>query len=212
MRKIRTKDEFQEALDNEYSWRVTEIRNIHTAVQTSDDSSTNQSAKKSMHRFAVPAFYAHLEGFVKESSAIYLKYACYKSKPTVDLKPHFLAFYIEDIFRSDKSKPDIFSDLCKFVKIFKDNNSITLALSKSIKNKGNLNYDCLEMILFRVGIDCHDFLTKKNFIDEVLIKIRNQIAHGEFYVVKHEEYKEIKEGVEEIMHLFKAKLESIVSA
>jgi hypothetical protein len=101
MSKIRTLTQLQDALDKEMSWRHKEILGLKLSVRNA-----GQLPQSSIVRAGVALLYAHWEGFIKNSSLLYLNYVnnqglCYK-----ELQSCFVVFGLKgylNILRTSKN-------------------------------------------------------------------------------------------------------------
>ena len=64
--KIRTKEEFQDAVDSETSWRKKELSAINSNI-----SSARKFSKNTALRAGIAMLYAHWEGLVKKVASYY---------------------------------------------------------------------------------------------------------------------------------------------
>ena len=78
-----------------------------------------------------------------------------------------------------------------------------------INTKSNLNSDVLAKICVVCGVDYSLFASKQHFIDVILLKRRNSIAHGEDTLIGIGELDELTDGTLEIMRTFSNELQRI---
>ena len=66
----------------------------------------------------------------------------------------------------------------------------------------------MKEIFQSIGLDFSSFWeTRKQFIDQKMVKLRNEIAHGEMRPVTREEYDELKEFIQTALEGFKESIE-----
>jgi hypothetical protein len=79
-----------------------------------------------------------------------------------------------------------------------------------IDTKANLNTDVLRDLCRICGIPFNDFEKDKTFIDVLMLKRRNEIAHGEDVYLKEGEIDDLVDQAVNIMRLFRNLLENKV--
>lgn len=103
--KIRTEDEFQDAVDSETAWRKKELSSISSNIATS-----KKAAKITALRAGIALLYAHWEGLIKNLATYYLCYVSFQNCRYDELKCNFMALSInkhstdEDVDFSSKVK------------------------------------------------------------------------------------------------------------
>ena len=108
--KIRTEDEFQDAVDSETAWRKKELSSISSNIATS-----KKAAKITALRAGIALLYAHWEGLIKNLATYYLCYVSFQNCRYDELKCNFMALSINKeikLFKeSKKASEDDQSDL-----------------------------------------------------------------------------------------------------
>ena len=84
--KIRTEDEFQDAVDSETAWRKKELSSISSNIATS-----KKAAKITALRAGIVLLYAHWEGLIKNLATYYLCYVSFQNCRYDELKCNFMA-------------------------------------------------------------------------------------------------------------------------
>jgi hypothetical protein len=77
-----------------------------------------------------------------------------------------------------------------------------------INTGSNLKFEIFKEICLICGIDHSKFSNKENFIDVILLKRRNSIAHGDKSVVSISEMDELANETIGLMRSFKNELEN----
>lgn len=172
---IRTLDKLQDAIDKEMAWRKREL----TAVK-SNISGARSFAKETALRSGVTLLYAHWEGAVKNIAYYYLSYISSLKLPYEKLTYNFFAISL----RSEVDKFSVTSKASKQTKIvcdiferFQEKSSIPT--KGVIRTNSNLNSELFKEILHTVGFEIMEYESCFKLIDEVLLNMRNKIAHGE---------------------------------
>ncbi|GHU67921.1 hypothetical protein AGMMS49983_19830 [Clostridia bacterium] len=173
--KIRTLENLQDTIDAEMAWRKREL----TAIKANIQSSRN-FAKNTALRAGITLLYAHWEGSVKNIAYYYLCYVSHLRLPYNRLKHNFLAISI----KSDLSRFTSSSKLTVQTKIVSDifsryNQSSQIPHEGIIRTNSNLNASLFTEILCTLGLDIDAYSADFTLIDEVLLNMRNKIAHGE---------------------------------
>jgi len=77
-----------------------------------------------------------------------------------------------------------------------------------INTQSNLNHDVLLNICRICGTDTETFADKADFIDVILLKRRNAIAHGEETFIAVSELDQFTDGTIELMRTFSNQLQA----
>lgn len=173
-KQLYTKDEINDAIDKEISWRKKELQIYKTNVCNAKGDN-----QKVLLRASIPFIYSHWEGFVKKSCEAYLEYVSNKNLNLNTLKPQFIAIALKS--KIEKSNENSVKKRTEYVKILLENidKPSNLNLNGVIKTKSNLRFDVFEEICYTLCIDINRFEHKKAEIDE-LVDNRNTIAHGNY--------------------------------
>lgn len=173
--KIRTKDEFQDAIDKETAWRKKELSSLASNVKTS-----KKSAKNTALRSGIALLYAHWEGLVKNVATIYLCYVSFQNCRYEELSPNFMALAINKDIKmfAESNKASLHN---RVVKRIRDEGikKAKIPYEEVIKTNSNLNSDIFVEIMETIGLDYSEYEPAFKLLDEVLLKMRNEIAHGE---------------------------------
>ena len=173
--KIRTEDEFQDIIDKETAWRKKELSAIKSNIAMAKKSSKNMAL-----RAGIALLYAHWEGLVKNVASYYLCYVSYQNYKYLDLKPNFMAVSMkEDLKLFDSSKKASIHNKIIYDVKNKENDKAKVPYENVIKTKSNLNSDIFIEIMETIGLDYTDYQPSFALLDEALLKMRNEVAHGE---------------------------------
>ncbi|WP_083002283.1 MAE_28990/MAE_18760 family HEPN-like nuclease [Halomonas sp. GT] len=207
MSKIRTINKLQNALDNEFSWRLKEIANLKIVVRSSDNLN-----KKTAVRAAIPLLYGHWEGFIKSSSTLYLEYVNGQSLRYRDLKSCFVVFGIKrkinDLIDSKNSNLSI--STLDFLRDELDEKA-NLKIESAIRTEFNLSSKVFANIANSIGINTQDYEARYKLIDESLLSRRNYIAHGEYLDVDSEGFRELADEILFLIRSYKTDIENAAS-
>lgn len=196
--KIRTLEQFYDKVEEEKAWRRKELANLLTQVETS-----RSSHRTMVLRNAITLLYAHWEGLVKQITKYYLNYVHYQNHSLHELSPNIVALSLKkelnELEQSNKA-----SLHTTFVKSYLDNlqTKANLPYDNGLYTGSNLNSERFLEILCGLGIEQSKYEGSFNLIDEVLLKNRNEIAHGNYVLVDEKRYKEVYNTMTKLMFNF----------
>lgn len=172
--KIRTKEDLLDKIYEEISWRKKELKWIR------EISLTDGKEQDYALRAGIPIAYAHFEGSIKNIAEYYLIYVSNKKIKYKNLTDNFIALGLRskiiDIQKTKKNS--LHTSFITTVFNIKDEES-RLPTSNIIDTESNIKSDVFLEICFTIGIDVKKYETRFSFIDEVILNLRNRIAHGE---------------------------------
>jgi len=188
------------------SWRVKEIGVFNVA------SRKNGAERRSFIRAGVALTYAHWEGFIKNSSEIYLAYVNHKSLSYRQLKTCFAVFGLKrslsTLADSKKALPNI--EAFEFI-LNKMDTVAHLQLNSAIKTESNLSSKVFRNIASSLDIDTSPYSTRFNLIDQSLVDRRNAIAHGEYLDLSGSDFGILVDEVLLLMRQYKTDLQNAAS-
>ncbi|MDF2369775.1 MAG: MAE_28990/MAE_18760 family HEPN-like nuclease [Rhizobiaceae bacterium] len=201
--KVRTLNEMQDALDQEMGWRIKEIGVFKVGA------GTNGPQRKPFIRAGVALLYAHWEGFIKNSSEIYLSYVESRALPYRELKSCFAVFglkgKINTLVEGRKSLANV--EAMDFIFSQMDETA-KLQISAAVKTESNLTSTVFNNIALSLDIKTSPYETKFHLIDSSLVDRRNKIAHGEFLDIKGSDFSTLVDEMLGLMRLFKTDIEN----
>lgn len=96
----------------------------------------------------------------------------------------------------ESKKSSIHEDMVKKI-IQLLNEPVSAHTRNLIDAESNLSFKTLKEVFRSIGLDFSSFWeTRGQFIDQNMVKLRNEIAHGEMRPVTREEYDELKEFIQ----------------
>ncbi len=199
--KIRTLEHLLDTIDSETAWRKRELTAIKANVNAA-----RSFIKETAMRSGIALLYAHWEGAIKNIATAYLEYVSNLGLPYKNLKTNFLAISVRDSLNlfSDSKKSTLHTLILKeMFEKFEQRSKIPQ--NNIIKTGSNLNSDIFKEIMSCIGLDCNMYEVFYNFIDEVLLNMRNKIAHGEKLValsLDEKRYYEIHQKVFNLIVMF----------
>jgi len=173
--KIRTAEELQNKLDDDFAWRRKELTTIFTNIQSSKPLQVNTNI-----RIGVVMLYAHWEGFIKNAAELYLVYVASKKLNFDELSHNFIAVSLKSRLKQfeETNKNSIHIEIIDFL-LGNLSFRAQIPTDDVIKTQSNLNSLILREVLSVIGVDYSQFELKEKFIDTQLLKIRNSVAHGQ---------------------------------
>ena len=207
MTKIRTTNQLQDVLDQEFGWRLKEIHNIRSAARTAGSAS-----QKTLIRAGVTLLYAHWEGFVKAGADAYVNYLSCKGLRNSELRSCFVALglksHIHTLTSSSRSTASVYALDVILAELEKPAN---LPVRNSIDTQSNLSSAVFKDIAGWIGLDPGRYSTKFKLLDESLLKRRNRIAHGSYLELDQPAFADLVDQVVELLRWFKTDLENALA-
>ncbi len=203
MSKPFTADDLAHQLSKDITWRIKEISDLKSAVLSSD-----KFARPALLRAIVTISYAHWEGHIKFSAQKYLTHVALRKLPYSvlirqffrnDLLPKFSAVNQKSMNSKNALVDEILDGLSRRFSNFDDG---------LINTKANLNFDVLCEICTVCGVEKDVFEKHQNFIDVILLKRRNSIAHGEDTFVDVADLDPLTEQTIALMRMFSNDLQT----
>lgn len=173
--KIKTIEQLQDLIDSELSWRKKELTAIKSGVNTS-----RKFAQNTAIRSGIAMVYAHWEGAIKNMATYYLSYVAFQRHKYYELKENFLALAIKTQLQTfqESKKATIHNSIIQLA-LDNQNQNTRIPYKDVISTNSNLNSEIFMEIMATIGLDDSGYKSSYNLIDEALLKLRNEIAHGE---------------------------------
>ena len=204
MTKIRTANQLQDVLDQEFSWRLREIHDIRSAARAAGSAS-----QKTFIRAGVTLLYAHWEGFVKAGADAYVNYLSCRGLQNSEMRSCFVALglksRIHDLMSSKRSIASVSALDVILAELEKPAN---LPMRDSIDTHSNLGSSVFKDIAGWIGLDTRPYSTKFNLLDERLLKQRNRIAHGRYLELDQSVFSDLVDQIVELLRWFKTDIEN----
>ncbi len=173
--KVRTSYELEEFLDKDLAWRKKEFTTLKFMV-----SSARQHERAILTRASIAILYSHWEGHLKSAAEAYICYLNKQSHQYCEMTDNFVQLSLSDKFSSGfsikkyPSQKDIFDYLTG-----SRTDKFKLDAKRVIDTQSNLKSEVLFNMMNQLGLDTGPFELKENFIDSIMLKHRNSIAHGD---------------------------------
>lgn len=176
MTKLRSLTEFDDAVSDETAWRKQELSMARKSV-----SASSGVALQSSLRAGVLLLYAHWEGWIKNTSRLYLRFVNTKKLRYDELSVAFLG----NALKTRLSGMEVAHSATthnEFASFLREGMGDRARVSEDlVRTESNLSSRVLADIVHRLGLPLEvEFSTRFNMIDTELVDRRNTIAHGQY--------------------------------
>ena len=164
----------------------------------------DEVSEKVLLRALVTICYAHWEGHVRFAAKLYFVHIALRKLPFSDLNDQFVKnYFLPRLASLSKSKSSIEGRCLLVEEILNAKSTQFRSVNKElIDTKSNLNSDVLRDICIICGVDFLIFESDTSFIDAILLKRRNAIAHGEETFVGRDDVDMLAEKTVSLMRTF----------
>lgn len=207
MSKPYTEVDFSAQITEDRNWRIKEVSDLKDAIKQGD-----RHRQRVLLRALVAICYAHWEGYVRFAARKYLEHVALRKLKYGELDKQFLRnYFLPPLAALSQSKVSV-SQRCDLIdEILNSSDTRFGRVNEDLVNtKANLNFDVFGDICIICGLDTQLFANKSTFIDVVLLKRRNAIAHGEDTFVVLDDMDEITNDTIGLMRAFGDELENRV--
>ena len=207
MSKAYTDSEFSSQILADRSWRLKEISDLKDAVKKADN-----VRQKVLLRALVAICYAHWEGYVKFAAKKYLEYVALRKFQFKELHRQFLRNYFLPRLASLSVSKSSIGQRCQLVDEILEGAERRFARvnEDTVSTKSNLNFEIFSDICLVCAVPIASFEDKETFIDVLLVKRRNEIAHGEETYLDLDDLDELTNETIALMRAFGDALENHV--
>lgn len=205
MSKPRSESDLSDQLDSNLTYRLKEISDLKQAILDA-----NPLNRDVLLKALIALSYAHWEGFVKFSAQKYFEFIALRKHSYAALSPQFyINSFLVRLGSLHQSKPNMHERANLISEILSSRDNRFSYLHPTLINTGsNLKFEIFKEICLICGVDHSKFSSKENFIDVILLKRRNSIAHGDKSVVSISEMDELANETIGLMRSFKNELEN----
>lgn len=199
--------DFSEQITEDRSWRLKEISDLKNAIIMAD-----ANLRRVLLRALITICYAHWEGYVRFAARKYLEHVALRKFQYKDLDRQFLCNYFLPRLAALSTAKTSIAERCALVEeILNSSDRRFSRVNEDLVNtKANLNFDVFIDICRVCCVPTQDFADKTTFVDVVLLKRRNAIAHGEDTFVGIEDLDELTGETVAMMRAFGDALENQV--
>ena len=163
-------------------------------------------------RSGVTMLYAHWEGFIKAAASAYLKFVYNQRLAYNQVTTNFIALGMRGQLQSASHtiKASVLNPIAEFF-VSGLSSRCDFPHEDAIKTFSNLSSTVFKEIVHTLNFDYSLYATKEKLIDEKLLKLRNDIAHGEELVIDLEEYMNLHDNVLELIETFRNEVDNAAS-
>jgi len=207
MSKPYTADDFSRLITSDRTWRIREISDLKTAIRRADS-----SLEKVLLRALVTVSYAHWEGHVRICAKLYLTHIALRKFQYSDLNPQFMKnYFLPRLSALATSKVGLEYKCALLDDVLSASSKKFSRVNDDLVNtRSNLNFEVLKEICLICGIETKDFEEHENFIDSILLKRRNAIAHGEDTFIARDDLDDIADKTIGLMRMFGDALDNTI--
>lgn len=207
MSKPYSEDDFSNQVTEDRSWRLKEVSDLKDAIVRADE-----QLQRVLLRALVTICYAHWEGYIRFAARKYLEHVALRKFQYDQLDRQFLRNYFLPRLAALSTSKTSLVERCNLVDEILDssNRRFSKVNEDLVNTKSNLNYDVFVDICLVCGVSPELFADQQIFIDIVLLKRRNEIAHGEETFVAIDDLDEITTKIVGLMRGFGDLLENRV--
>jgi len=207
MSKPYTEHDLSSIFDADLIWRRKELADMKAAIKSAD-----LPSKPALLRAIIAMGYAHWEGYVRTCANRYFEHLTLRKKPFVEFERQI---YVNSILgRLDALHRGRVSlkERCKLINDILDGGTGRFSYINSdlVDTQSNLNTDVIKDICMICGIDSNHFEQHRTFLDFILLKRRNAIAHGQQEYIRTDEIDDFVANVLALMGFFRNLLENKV--
>lgn len=205
MSKPYTEQHLSDIFDVDLNWRRKELSDLKAAIKASD-----HTAKPVLLRALIAMSYAHWEGYVRLCANRYFEYLTLRKKPFTDFERQI---YINShLVRLDglyQSRINL-ETRCRIINDILDGTGgrFSYINPELIDTKSNLNTDVIKEICIICSVDSSHFEQNRTFLDVLILKRRNAIAHGQQEFIGADEVDELIGTILALMASFRNLLEN----
>jgi hypothetical protein len=199
--------DFSAQVTEDRSWRLKEISDLKTAIVRADS-----NLRRVLLRALITICYAHWEGYVRFAARKYLEHVALRKLQYKDLDRQFLRNYFLPRLAALSTAKNSPAERCSLVDEILDcsERRFSRVNEDLVNTRANLSFSVFLDICLICGIPTIAMGDKATFVDVLLLKRRNSIAHGEDTFVGMEDLEEIANETIAMMRAFGDALENQV--
>ena len=204
MKQFKSKTNVEDFLSEELAWRRKEIHNFKSLIRDKKRS----VEVNSLIRGGIVLSYANWEGYIKGASQAYLSYVSFRDFAMNEVAHNFLTLSI----MNNLKKTETFSEHTSRISCLLESPNIKCKIPTEniIVTESNLNSKVLKKIMEIIGLDYSHYELKSAFLDQNILKNRNEIAHGELRPLVQDDFNQIADFVIENMELYKILIQNAI--
>jgi hypothetical protein len=176
MSKPYTQEELSDRFDADLIWRRKELSDMKAAIKRADAAS-----KSVLLRALITMSYAHWEGYVRVCANAYFEHLMLRKLQYSALERQiYINSFLVRLDAMNKTRFGI-EARCKLVNDILDGSGGRFGYihPELIDTRSNLSADAIKDICLICGVDGTYFEDRRSFIDIIVLRRRNAIAHGQ---------------------------------
>jgi hypothetical protein len=191
-------NEVIENISTNITWRLEELREFENIIENLSGDNYEQHIKiilKSM----IPMIYSHWEGFITSSMKHVFKYLNTLALNSDMYCYNYLTTAYEETLKSLDDSSGFIKRKKHLVNLY-EKFSENIKFGTKIDTKSNLKSNVFEEICIKTNIDFNKF---EGYIEDLdmLVNIRNSIAHGDTQSIVFQEYDDVKKYIDLLENL-----------
>ena len=205
MSKPYTELDFSTILDADLIWRRKELSDIKAAIKSADEAS-----KAPLLRAIIAMSYAHWEGYVRTCANRYFEYLTLRKKPFATFERQiYVNTFLVRLDGLNRNRVGL-QARCKLVNEILDGavGTFKYVNPELVDTRSNLNTETIVDICTICGVDSTHFEKHRDFLDLLLLKRRNAIAHGQQEFIQSDEVDDLVATTLALMAAFRNLLEN----
>jgi hypothetical protein len=207
MSKPFTLDDLSKQINDDRTWRIREISDLSDAVQRAD-----KVSQRVLLRALVTICYAHWEGYVRFAAQKYIDHVALKKLSFSSLSTQFTRNHFLPRLGSLSSSKISLRGRCELIDEILEVSAKRFSRINPdlINTRSNLSFEVFSDICLICDLPYGSLSDRQTFIDVILLKRRNAIAHGEDAFIEAKDREDITNGTIEIMRRFGDAIENHV--
>jgi hypothetical protein len=205
MAKPCSQQDLSDQFDSDLIWRRRELSDMKAAIRRADVVS-----RSVLLRAIITMAYAHWEGYVRVCANAYFEHLMLRKLRYVVLERQiYVNSFLVRLDRMNKTRLGI-EERCKLVNDILDGRGARFGWMQSdlIDTRSNLSADVMKDICLICGVDGTYFEDKRVFIDVIVLKRRNAIAHGQYEFLVEADIDDLVADALALMQQFRSLLEN----
>ena len=176
MSKPYKEQDFSDQITEDRTWRIQEVSDLKAAIRRADE-----NLQRVLLRALVTICYAHWEGYVRFSARKYLEHVALRKFQYSKLNRQFFRNYFLTRLASLSAVKTSIAERCALIDeiVNSSDQRFSRVNDELVNTKANLNFEVFTDICLVCSVSVKPFADKSDFIDVMLLKRRNGIAHGE---------------------------------
>ncbi|HET6509575.1 MAG TPA: MAE_28990/MAE_18760 family HEPN-like nuclease [Baekduia sp.] len=198
--KLRSLQEFEDAIDRETAWRKRELSTVLSQARAA-----RTPLQPTALRSGVALLYAHWEGWIKRVAEMYIDFVGQQRLAHDQLSAPFLALALK-VRISDLIEAKSVGLHVAFAEFLQADLSTRARLvgQGHVRTESNLSSAVLRDIVDRLGLDYQPYELQKQLIDQRMVETRNHVAHGEYLDVSLADFETLHDEVSRMLRVFTA--------